>query len=75
VLVSNTPSQSTRCECAWKDGGGVCFVEIYRPDPLVMAAIMVFGGIIAEIFLSRMPSHSEFLILHLVADIEISHFH
>jgi hypothetical protein len=40
-----------------------------------MAAIVVFRGVIAEVFLSRMPSDSELFILHLVADIEISHFH
>jgi hypothetical protein len=74
-LVSNTPSQSTRCECAWKDGRGVLLVEIDRPDPLVMVAIVVFRGIIAKVFLSRMPLYSEFFIFHLVTDIEISHFH
>jgi hypothetical protein len=41
----------------------------------MVAAFMMFRGVVTQVFLSEMPSHIKFSIFHLIADVEISHFH
>lgn len=50
-------------------------MEVDWSNLLVMSAVVVFGGVVAEIFLSRVPSDTKFFIFYLITDVEIAHFH
>jgi hypothetical protein len=50
-------------------------VEIDRLDLCVMACVVMFGRIVSQIFVSRVPADVEFAIFYLVADVKIAHFH
>ena len=41
----------------------------------VMFGVMVFGGVVAEVFEARVPSHIEMAFFCLIAGMEMSHFH
>ena len=58
-----------------KNKGGISTVKIKWPDVLVVTGLVVFGGVIVQVFETWMPKYLELPLLYHITSPKISHFH
>ena len=73
--VSNTPFQITRSRSSWEFARRMLLVQIQWLDILVMSGVMMIWCIVPHVLFPLVPDDFKFSVLHLIADVKISHFH